>query len=127
MRANLLSPVGDLTSDASVLFRTGFHARSDTVDDTVVVRLQGELDFATARRLSQDLAEALDARPAVLVLDLKELTFLDSTGSRVLITALRRAEAQGSRFILRSPQPQVLRTLKLIGRDHLFDIDDRHT
>lgn len=124
MTDNLLSSDDDLTSDTSALLRTGFHARADAVADTVLIRVQGELDMATAPRLGQQLASALDARPAVLALDLKELTFLDSSGIRVLIAALRRANTQATRFILRSPQPSVLRSLKLTGVDQLFVIDD---
>ena len=122
MTRNLFGSDGDPTSDTAH-HRDRHHARSDAVDDTAVIRLQGDLDLATAPRVGQSLASALDARPAVLALDLEELTFLDSTGIRVLIAAHRRAEGQGSRFILRSPQPPVLRTLKLTGVDRLFVID----
>lgn len=108
---------------ASALLRTGFHASVD--GDGVAVRLRGELDMATAPRLGAVLDEALDAMPHQVRLDLSELTFLDSTGIRVLVTACHRAKDQNCRFTLQSPRDAVLRTLKLTGVDRLMVIDSR--
>jgi anti-sigma B factor antagonist len=108
---------------ASTLLRTGFHSVSDSLGDTIMIRLQGELDMASAPGLGGALDTALDAKPSVLVLDLTELTFLDSTGIRVLITACRRAGAEGASFILRSPRRSVLKALRLTGVDRLLVIE----
>ena len=107
----------------SALRRTGFHAGADV--DGVTIQLHGELDMATAPRLGRVLDEALDAMPDTVRLDLSDLTFLDSTGIRVLITASRRAKAQDCSVILHAPREHVLRTLKLTGVDRLMDIDRR--
>lgn len=110
-------------ADLAALHRTGFHTGVDRVDGTVVIRVQGELDMYAAPTLGRDLTEALDAMPHSISLDLSGLTFLDSTGIRVLVSAHRHAAAQGCGFILRSPQRSVLRVLKLTGLDQLFVID----
>ena len=123
MSDNVLDGAEDLTQVASTLLRTGFHAGVDNTEGTVVLRLQGELDMATAPGLARDLHTALDARPSTLALDLSELTFLDSTGIRVLITASRRAEDQGCSFVLRSPRRSVLKALRLTGVDRLMGIE----
>lgn len=109
--------------DLADLHRTGFHAAVDRADGTVSIRLQGELDMSTAPALGRNLTEALDAMSHAISLDLSGLTFLDSTGIRVLMSAHRRAAGQGCAFILRSPQPSVLRVLKLTGIDQLLVID----
>ena len=109
--------------DLTALHRTGFHAGVDRLDGTVVIRLQGELDMCAAPTLGRDLTEALDGMPHTISLDLSGLTFLDSTGIRVLVGAHRRAAAQGCGFILRSPQRSVLRVLKLTGLDQVLVID----
>lgn len=57
---------------------------------TVVVALSGELDFGTAGAVQQRLAELRDAGQPVL-LDLDELTFMDSTGIRLVLTACEDA------------------------------------
>lgn len=108
---------------ASLLLRTGFHAEAD--GDGVSVRLHGELDMATAPRLERVLTEALDAMPDEVRLDLSELTFLDSSGIRVLVTACYRAKDQNCSLTLHSPQDAVLRTLKLTAVDRLMIIDGR--
>ena len=64
--------------------------------------------------------------PHSISLDLSGITF-DSTGIGVLASAHRRAKAQACRFILRSPQPNVLRVLKLTGRDQLLNIASADT
>jgi anti-anti-sigma factor len=110
--------------DLVALRRTGFHVGVARVDGTVVIQLQGELDMCSAPALGRDLTEALDGMPHTISLDLSGLTFLDSTGIRVLVSAHRRAAAQGTGFILRSPRPSVLRVLKLTGIDQLLAIDD---
>lgn len=123
MPDNVLDPPDDLTGIASVLLRAGFHAEADAAAGSVVVRLQGELDMATAPLLSRALDTALDARPNILALDLRDLTFVDSTGIRVLITACRRAGGQGSSFVLRDPRRPVLKALRLTGVDRLMVVE----
>lgn len=123
MADHVLEP-GDLEDVGSSLLRTGFHAGSSGhEEDEVVLKLQGELDMASAPGLGRALATALDAAPAMLTLDLAGLTFLDSTGLRVLITASRRASGQGCTFVIRSPNRSVLRTLQLTGVEKLMVVE----
>jgi len=124
MTDHVLDPPDDgVAGVASSLLRAGFHAEADSAEGSVVVRLQGELDMATAPALSRALDTALDALPTALVLDLRELTFVDSTGIRVLITSCRRAAGQGCSFALHSPRRPVLKALRLTGVDRLMVIE----
>lgn len=119
----LLDP-DELDDTAGQLLRTGFSAgASDDEGDTIVLKLHGELDMATAPSLGRALNTALDAGPSLVALDVAELTFLDSTGLRVLITACRRAGGQGCTFVIRSPTRSVLKTLQLTGVDRLMVIE----
>ena len=99
--------------------RTGFHCGTESPGGGLVLRLQGELDMASAPKLRRLLDTALDGRPAELVLDLRELTFIDSSGIRVLSSSARRAEAAGCTLALRSPARSVLKVLRLTGLDRL--------
>jgi anti-anti-sigma factor len=84
-----------------------------------VVTVRGELDLATADRLWAEL-EPLLAPRAVIVLDGTAITFLDSSGLRVLLQAGNRASVGGAAFRLVAPQPAVQRVLDLAGTgDHL--------
>ncbi len=123
MSENTLPASGELAQVAATLLRTGFHAAVDSTEGSIVLRLQGELDMATAPGLARAMDTALDARPATLALDLSGLTFLDSTGICVLITACRRAGDQGCAFVLRSPCRPVLKALRLTGVDRLMAVE----
>jgi anti-sigma B factor antagonist len=75
-------------------------------DGLVHVVLRGELDLSTVNKVQDELKRVESSSPAVLVLDLSKLTFLDSTGLRCLVTADQRARDEGRRVVLvRGPDP----------------------
>lgn len=68
--------------------------------------VRGELDVSGVEELERALAEVESAEPQVLILDLREVTFLDSSGLRSLLAADRRAKAAGRRLaFVRGPEP----------------------
>ena len=75
-------------------------------------RLVGELDLVSAPELGGALAEVGSENG--IVLDVRELTFLDSSGCNVLTTYLRGGDG-GRRIVLVAPTPAVERTLELTG------------
>jgi anti-anti-sigma factor len=84
-----------------------------------VVTVRGELDLATSDRLWAEL-EPLLAPQAVVVLDGTQISFLDSSGLRVLLQANNRATSGGADFRLVAPHQAVQRVLELAGTgDHL--------
>jgi anti-sigma B factor antagonist/stage II sporulation protein AA (anti-sigma F factor antagonist) len=76
----------------------------------VVIALQGELDMAGAITLEAEL-ERLDSD--ALVLDLRGLTFMDSSGLRVLVVNSQRAQDRGRRFALVPGAAQVMRVFEI--------------
>jgi anti-anti-sigma factor len=81
-------------------------------EGTTGFRVVGELDMSTAPKLSDALAE-LESEGEV-VLDLQELTFIDSTGIHVIFThALSRAG--GPPLVLANPSHEIMRTLEILG------------
>lgn len=79
-----------------------------------VLTVRGELDLATADHLWAML-EPLITPGVLLVLDAAELTFLDSSGLRILLLAGTKASASGATLRLAAPQPAVRRVLELTG------------
>lgn len=112
-------PGGETPAD---LLRTGFCVRSEPAAGGVLLRLQGELDTATATELRQALVDELEKGPAALTIDLAELSFIDSSGIGVLVGAGRRARDSGCSFVLQSPGRSVRKALQLTGVDRLMDI-----
>ena len=89
-------------------------------DELATIVVSGELDLATVPQLSAAVAEHDDA--GFLVLDLTAVTFIDSTGVRVLIEADRACAGSGSRLgVLAGDGPvrQLLGLCKLDGRPAL--------
>jgi anti-sigma B factor antagonist len=80
-----------------------------------VISVSGELDLASSAALEEELARATESDAEQIVLDLRELEFMDSTGLSTLVKAHQRAEGAGKRFgLVRGPQ-QVQRLLSLTG------------
>ena len=82
---------------------------------THVLALRGELDVATVPRLADPLRVAIAAGKTSVVIDLGELTFLDSTGLMVLLNGLRRVVRQGGNLVISCTNPTVLRLFDITG------------
>jgi anti-sigma B factor antagonist len=89
---------------------------------TTHVALLGELDISTAPRLEEDLRRVEASSPQVLVLDLSKLTFMDSTGLRLLIGADSRAREAGRRLVLIRGNEMVQRVLRVTRLDERLEI-----
>ena len=74
-----------------------FEARTERRAGATIVTFTGELDIASEAAATAALEAALDGA-GVLVADLRELAFIDSTGVRVLLTADQLARERGLRF-----------------------------
>jgi anti-anti-sigma factor len=92
-------------------------------DGTRVIALRGELDVATVGRLRHALGSAIEDQSAKLVVvDLVEVTFIDSTGLMTLLNALRRLVRRRGRLVLACSNPTVLRLFEATRTDATFDI-----
>ncbi len=90
----------------------------------VVILLRGELDLATASVVDDELRRA-EISQELILLDLRELSFMDSTGLRTVIEADRRVRAQGGSLVILQGSPQVRRLFELAGvANHLDVVDD---
>ncbi|MGD9482073.1 STAS domain-containing protein [Streptomyces sp. TRM70308] len=87
-----------------------------------VVTVTGELDLDTAPRL-RDTVEELAFHPgARTVFDLTGLTYCDSTGITVLVTAHQRAQAAGSSLHFVGLSSDLLRVFQIVGLDQVFSL-----
>ena len=86
-----------------------------------VARVTGELDLATAPRLER-LLEEREQPASTLVIDLSGVTFVDSSGVRVLVREARRAQEAGTRLALVSEDPAVLRLLEITALTEMVPV-----
>ncbi len=88
------------------------------------VSLRGELDLSTVEKVEDELRRVEQRVDKLLVLDLSGLTFLDSTGLRLMVTADQRARKAGRRFaIVKGPETvhRVFTITKLDERLQMVD------
>ena len=92
------------------------HLRLDRIKETTVARLTGEIDLSNAAILKRSIAESVSNQDLTLVLDLSEVTYLDSAGIAMLFDLSRRLTQHQQRLILVVPKVSLLhRSLRVSG------------
>jgi anti-sigma B factor antagonist len=90
----------------------------------VRVSLRGELDLSTVEKVEDELRRIEDRGDKLLVLDLSGLTFLDSTGLRLMVTADQRARKAGRRLALVKGPETVHRVFTITKLDERLQMVD---
>ncbi len=90
--------------------------------ETLIFKLRGSLDLATAPTIRAALGEATEKGSQRLIVDLTQLEFLDSTGLGVLIGAHRRAAERGGSFRLIVKDGPISRLLNITGLIGVFAV-----
>jgi anti-anti-sigma factor len=88
------------------------------------LRLIGELDMAGVDRFERLLAPDQPADATTLILDMRELTFIDSSGLRALIMADQRVRDEGGRFIVVRGPDRVNEVLEITGVAERIELVD---
>ena len=83
-------------------------------DGDYSLSVRGEIDLANAARLRELLDEAIDGGASRVVVDCRELEFLDSSGIGVLVAARKRLGSDGE-LVLDSPPAHVRKVLDITG------------
>ena len=96
----------------------------EDLEGWALVRVQGDVDVATAPRLREQLITIIsDGQPRV-VLDLDGVDFLDSTGLGVIVSALKRTKTHGGDLRVVCTRPAVRRVFALTGLDLAMPLAD---
>jgi anti-sigma B factor antagonist len=91
---------------------------------TTVISLVGELDLATAPSLKAVLAEVAQQHPGDVQVDMRGVTFLDSSGISVLVQAHKQLESRGSALRLHGVSESPRRVLEVAGLSQFFRLTD---
>jgi anti-sigma B factor antagonist len=101
-------------------FRVEVHSEAQAT----VIAVSGELDLASSPALQEELDRVYGSESDLLIIDLRDLDFMDSTGLSVLVRAHQRAEQEGRRLAMVKGPQQVQRLLSLTGvADRLTLVD----
>ncbi len=97
---------------------------SERQGDVHTIALVGELDLATTDAVQYELLEVEASDALSIVIDLAGLTFMDSTGLRLLIAAHARSRADRHRLVLLRGPRSIQRVLELCGVERLLPFAD---
>jgi len=88
--------------------------------EPLVVTVRGEVDLATSPELELSVSRAFEGAPSLVVLDLEALTFIDSSGLRVLVSLAHEATSRGTSLALRAVPSHAQRVLDVTGLSDTF-------
>lgn len=91
----------------------------------VRVRVAGEVDIATESLFQRAMAVAEAHAKAGIIVDLRDVAFMDSTGIAALLAARKRADEAGRGFVVRGVGKQVQRVFVVSGLHWLFEASNR--
>jgi anti-anti-sigma factor len=80
-----------------------------------VVRVKGEVDVSNAPKLEAIIEQVADSAPSRVLVELEDVTFLDSSGIRALVLAQRRLEEVGAPLVIDGMSAAVERVLEVAG------------
>lgn len=91
-------------------------------EGVLLLALAGELDLATSEHFRRHVEHGRARGAHTVVVDLAEVSFVDSTMLRELLRAHNQTRDAGGRFVLADLQPAVLRLLDLTGTTDVFEV-----
>jgi len=87
-----------------------------------VLTLEGEVDVYTAPRLKEELVAAIERGCVDIVVDMEKVTFIDSSGLGVLVSALRRARERDGAVRIVCTRDSILKIFRITGLDKVFPL-----
>lgn len=100
-----------------------FDAHTNQLDSgEYIVSVSGELDLFTAPHLKEAWAEPLNAEGAAIIVDLTNVSFLDSTALGALIGAMKKSRGNNGSLNLVIADESILKTFEVTGLDRVFEI-----
>ncbi|HHV72354.1 MAG TPA: STAS domain-containing protein [Clostridia bacterium] len=99
-----------------------FALKESKSGEKFLLQAEGEIDVYTSSQLKEKINALLDNGVKELVIDLSNVSYIDSTGLGIFIGTLRNLKERGGRMELLSPTPRVKKVLNITGLDRVFDI-----
>jgi anti-anti-sigma factor len=91
--------------------------RSVDADDprVTVLAVSGDLDLATSEQLERSISDAAGSRPSEIVLDLRQVNFMDSSGLRAIVASGEELGGSGTRVCIDGLSGAAQRLLEVTG------------
>lgn len=91
---------------------------------TLVLELSGKLNFSARKSYQQTINQAEATTPRTIILDLTQVSYIDSAGLGLLALSHKKLTGAGIQMCLASPQESVMQILELTNMDKMFTIYD---
>ncbi len=89
----------------------------------MTITLSGEIDHHEAKHAMKTITEKIDAYlPRVCILDFRDVSFMDSSGIAIVISAVRRMREIGGKLMLQNVQPQPMKVFCAAGIEQIAEI-----
>jgi anti-sigma B factor antagonist len=87
-----------------------------------ILDISGRIDAATSTQVEGELGKKIEAGVTTLILNLGDLSYISSSGLRVILAALKKVKTSGGIIALANLQPGPGEVFKMTGFDRLFPI-----
>lgn len=95
-------------------------------DKRLTIALKGEIDHHSAKDTMRVVGNKIDLYlPVCCVLDFREVTFMDSSGIAIVISAIRHMREIGGKVLLRNVTEQPMKVLRASGMEKIVQIEER--
>ncbi len=91
-------------------------------EDVVVVEVGGDVDLKTAPELEHELVRAAESGAGLVLVDLTDCTFIDSSALNALVHGKAAADAAEARLVVVCPSENLIRVLRIAGLDRMLEL-----
>ena len=102
-----------------------FHIQDEPLHgDLMLIKLQGEVDLYAAPDLKDHVNNAIEGGKTLLILDLSDATFIDSTTLGILVSGMKRLRPRGGRLAVLCPDPTMAKIFDITGLNRMFSVHE---
>lgn len=94
----------------------------DEKNKQAIMTLKGEIDIYTAPKLKEQLNELVGESKADVIVDLKGVTYMDSTGLGTFVSGLKHAKESDAKLKLIRANDRLIRLFQVTGLDSVIDV-----
>lgn len=92
--------------------------------DTAVLAVKGEIDVSNVEEFGRNVDECLRTSCRVVSMDMAGLTFIDSSGLRIIVEANKRLRERDGQLVIKDPPAILRRIVEVSGLTDFFGLTD---
>jgi anti-anti-sigma factor len=102
--------------------QTDLRVWTEDWEGTPVIRAEGEIDLSSVDEFRSAASTVVRLKPSAVIFDLRDVSYIDSSGLGVLVATRRHLGSDGSGVTVVTGQDAVLQTLHITGLDRVFRV-----